>query len=90
MGWTMGSLQSTQIPQTYCKKLLYLFWLCWVSVAVCKLSLVVVSASHRGGFSCGRAWALGHAGFRSCGAGSVVVVYELSRPVACGTYPDWG
>ena len=51
------------------------FWLCWVFVAVCGLSLVVLS---RGYSHCG-AWSsavvsfvaersLGHVGFSSCGA----------------------
>ena len=51
------------------------FWLCWVLIALHKLSLVVVSgcysssgaqASHCGGFSCFWARALGHADFRTC------------------------
>ena len=39
MDWTMGSPQSTQIPHSVCKKILYLFWLRWVFVAVRKFSL---------------------------------------------------
>ena len=52
--------------------LIYLFWLCWVIVAVLGLSLVVVS----GGFSCCGAWALG-------GWASLVVARGLSN---CGTW----
>ena len=40
-------------------------------------------ASDYGGFSCCGAWALGH-------AGSVVQVFGLSCPVACGIFPDRG
>ena len=45
------------------------------------LSSCGVRVSHCSGFSCGRAQALGHAGFSSCGTG-------LSRSVACGIFPD--
>ena len=40
-------------------------------------------ASHCGGFSCCRAWALGLMGFSSWGAG-------LSCSVACGIFPEQG
>ena len=59
---------------------IHYLWLCWVSVAVCGLSLVVegrdyilcccVQALHSGGFSYCRAWALGS-------QASVVVVPRL-------------
>ena len=50
------------------------YWLLWVFVATCRLSLVAARggyslvgwgmwASHCGGFSCSGAWALWHAGF---------------------------
>ena len=48
--------------------LIYYFWLCWVFVAACRLSLVAAAgatlpcgarASHCGGLSCSGAWALG-------------------------------
>ena len=47
------------------------FWLHWVFVTACGLSLVAVSgapfccarASRHGGFSCCGAWSLGHASF---------------------------
>ena len=55
----------------------FLFWLCWVFVATCGLSLVAASggyslvevsrASHCDGFSCCRAQAPGCLGFNSCG-----------------------
>ena len=60
------------------------FWLCWVFVAACGLSLVAssrdhsscsVQASHCGGFSCWEAWALGV-------QASVVVARGLS---SCGS-----
>ena len=63
------------------------FWLHWVFVAVCGLSLVAVRgvtlhcsawASHCGGFSCCGAWALGAwastavaRGLSSCGSGAL-------------------
>ena len=59
----------------FLKKLFY-FWLHWLFVATHGLSLVVAAgatlhssarASHCSGFSCCGAWALGHAGFSSCG-----------------------
>ena len=36
----------------FCFKCIYL-WLCWVTVAVCRPSLVAAQASHYSGFSCG-------------------------------------
>ena len=55
----------------------FFFWLCWVFVATCRLSLVAASggyslvevsrASHCDGFSCCRAQAPGCLGFNSCG-----------------------
>ena len=62
--------------------LVTILWLCCV-------------ASHCGDFSCCRAQALGCMGFSSCSSraldtGSVVVVYGLSFPVACGILPDQG
>ena len=71
----------------FLKKCIYLFiyfWLCWIFVAVCGLSLVAASeatlrfgvrASHCSGFSCCGAWALG-------AWASVVVVRRLS---SCGS-----
>ena len=70
------------------------FWLCWVFVAVCVLSLVKTSsgcslvmmlawASHCSNFSCCRAKALGH-------VGSVVATHRLSCPIACGIFLDQG
>ena len=50
------------------------FWLCWVFVAACGLSLVVASA----GYSLLRC------------AGSVVVAHGLSCSAACGIFPDQG
>ena len=72
-------------------KILY-FWLCWVFVASCGISVVAESgsywscsmlASHRSGFSCCRAQALGS-------WASVVVAYGLSSSVACGIFLDQG
>ena len=72
------------------------FWLCWVFVAARRLSLIAASgvtlgfvawASHGGGFSCCRAWALGMrasvvvaCGLSSCGSGALE--HRLS---SCGT-----
>ena len=67
------------------KKFIYLF------LITHRLSLVAVSrgyslgarASHCRGFSCCRAWALGH-------TGSAVAVLGLSCPEACGIFLDQG
>ena len=79
---------SRQIYIFFLNKFIYFiyfyFWLCQAFVAVCGLSLVAVSgatlrcgvqASHCGGFSCCRAWALG-------ARASVVVAHRLS---SCGS-----
>ena len=77
--------------------LLFIFWLCWVFVAACGLSLVAASrgylhcgarASHCSGFSCCRAQALGarasvlvERGLSSCGS------WALERRLSsCGTW----
>ena len=59
--------------------------------------LAVCRASHRGGFSCCRAQALGHVDFSSRGVvpglqsrGSVVVVHRLGSSAARGIFPDQG
>ena len=63
-----------------------LFWLPWLFIAACGLSLVVASwgysssgawASHCGGFCCHRAGALKRTGFSSCALGSVVPACRL-------------
>ena len=70
----------------------FFFWLCWVFIAVLGLPLVVgegstlccdARASHWGGFSCCRAWALGHSGFSSFRT-------QLSCSAACGIFPHQG
>ena len=67
------------------------FWLHWVFIAVCRLSLVVAMgllsgcgawASHCSGISCCGAQALGH--------NPVVVGRGLSCSVACGIFLDQG
>ena len=57
-------------------------WLCWVSVAAQSFSSCGEGASHHGGFSCceAKAWEWT----------SVVVVYTLNCPSACGIFPDQG
>ena len=69
---------------------LFIFGLHWVFIAVHGLSLVAgaslhcsVRASHCGGFSCCRAWALGT-------RASVVVAHGSSCSAACGIFPDQG
>ena len=57
------------------------FWLCWILVAVCTTLSCAARASHCGGFSCCRAWALGYTGFSSCG--SWALEHWLSR---CSTW----
>jgi len=57
----------------------FFFWLLWVFIAACRLSLVATSgefisscsarACHRDGLSCWRAQILGQVGFSSCGPG---------------------
>ena len=88
---------------------IYLFiylWLCWVFVAVHRLSLVAASgaatilrcgvqSSRCGGFCCCGAWALGAwasvvVGRGLQSAGSVVVAHGLSCSTACGIFPDQG
>ena len=73
------------------KKYIYLFWLCWLFVATYGLSLLATSqgysscgasASHCGGFSRCRAWALGH-----IGSG---VVHEFSCSTAGGIFLNQG
>ena len=69
------------------------FWLLWVFISMCRLSLVATSgrlppgcsaeASHCRGFSCFGTRALG------C-AGSVAVVRRLSYPETCGILLDQG
>ena len=44
------------------------FWLCCLHCRIWAFSSCGAQAAHCGGFSCFRAWALGHAGFRRCGA----------------------
>ena len=77
---------------------IYLFiylWLCWVFVAVCRLSLVAASGDYSSlrctGFSL--RWLLllqstssRRVGFSSCGMGSVVVAHGLSCSAACGIF----
>ena len=85
--------------------LLIYFWLYWVFIAACRLSLVVVSVrvlsscsartSYCGGFSCFRALAEGQVGSVVATRGlystsSVVVVHELSCPMVCGIFPNQG
>ena len=81
------------------------FWLHWVFIAACGLSLVAArgeatlrhsaQASHCGGLSCCGAWALGMqaSAFVAHGlqsTGSVVVVHGPNCSVACGILPDPG
>ena len=67
------------------KFIYFYFWLCWVFVAVCGLSLVAAS----GGYSCCGAWASHCGSFSCCGAqalgarASVVVACGLS---SCGAW----
>ena len=74
--------------------LFYLFlWLLWVFVAILRLSLFAlhggyslscrVWVSYCCGFSCCKAWGLGH-------TGSTVVAHGLSCPMAYGIFPDKG
>ena len=68
------------------------FWLCWVSVSVRGLSLVVASGDHSSsqcaGLSLSRPLLLQSTGSRR--AGSAVVAHRLSCSAACGILPDQG
>ena len=68
------------------------FWLCWVFVSVQGLSLVATSGGHSSsrcaGLSLSRPLLLLSTGSRR--ACSVVVAHGLSRPAACGIFPDQG
>ena len=72
------------LQSIFLKKNFIYFWLCWVFVAACGLSLVVAS----GGYSCCCAQASHCGGFSCCGAralgtrASVVVAHGLS---SCGS-----
>ena len=78
----------------------FFFWLHWVFVAVCGLSLVVASggyfSSQCAGFSLWwllLLWSPGsrRVGFSSCSTqGLVVVAHGLCCSVACGIFPDQG
>ena len=71
---------------------IYLFWLCWVFVSVCGLSLVAASGGHsslrRAGLSLSRPLLLWSTGSRR--PGSVVVAHGPSCAAACGIFPDQG
>ena len=80
---------------------MYLFWLCWAFIAVCGLSLVVVSGG-RGGYSqrlctgLSFVWPLvagrglsAHGLQQLYPAGSIVVAHELSSSMACGIFVHW-
>ena len=80
---------------SFFKNFVYLFiyfWLCWVFVAACRLSLVAASGGHSSsrcaGLSLSRPLLLRSTGSRH--AGSVVVAHGRSCSVACGIFPDQG
>ena len=68
------------------------FWLRWVFVAVCGLSLAAASGGYSSlrctGFSL--RWFLLLQSIGSMRAGSVVVAHGLSYSMACGIFPDRG
>ena len=72
--------------------LLIYFWLCWVFVAECGLSLVAASGGYsllrRTGFSLRWLLLLWSTGSRC--TGSVAVAQGLSCSAACGIFPDQG
>ena len=76
-------------------KFIYLFtyfWLCWVFVYVCRLSLAAASGGHSSsrctGFSL--SWLLLLWSTGSTRAGSVAVAHGPSCSAACGIFPDQG
>ena len=74
------------------KFIYFYFWLCWVFVSVCRLSLVAASGDHSSsqcaGLSLSRPLLLRSTGSRR--AGSVVVAHGPSCSTACGIFPDQG
>ena len=88
----------------YFLQLINYFWLCWVFVAVCGLSLVAASGGYSSlqcaGFSLRWLLLLWRKGSRHAGsvvvahghhsAGSVVVAHGLSCSAACGIFLDQG
>ena len=70
----------------------------WAFSSCRELGLTLQSGSWAaccGGFSCCEAWALGHAGFRSCSPLApkhrlLVVAHRLHCPVAHGVFPGQG
>ena len=65
----------------------FIFWLCWVFVALCGLYLAAASRSCSHGV-----WGLGTLAsvLHSLSAGSVVTVHGLSCSTACEIFPDQG
>ena len=91
-GFFQSEKHAQKKPAFFCFKFLNViyFLLHWVFVTVCRVSLVVASE----GSSAVRrlliavaslVWSTG-----SRRTGSVVVVHRLSRPMACGIFPDQG
>ena len=82
----------------------FFFWLCWIFVALHRLSRVVPGGGcsccclwtcHCGGFSCWEArspdvWASVVAAHRPSSTGSAVVAHGLSCSIACGIFLDQG
>ena len=73
--------------------ILFIYWLCWVFIAVCRLSLVAVSWDYSSSLVHGllivvaspyKACALG----MQASVGSVVVAHRLGCSSACGIFPD--
>ena len=44
--WHVSSAPGPSLPLNFFFKLIYFFWLCWVFVATCGLSLVAVSGGY--------------------------------------------
>ena len=76
--------------KTFKKKILLYFWVCWVFVAVHRLSLVVASKDYSSlkskGFSF--QWPLLLWSMDSRHSGSVVVAHEFNCSAACGVFLD--
>ena len=95
---TVESLISVELLVFFVCFFLINFWPHWVFSALFRLSRVVESRGYClqlrcTGFSCCRAWALGHLHPavvvpRLQGTGSVVEVQRLSCFMACGIFPD--
>ena len=88
----MSALQPSNSMPVFFLFILFYFWLRWVFVAACRLSLVAASGGYSSlrctGFSLQWLLLLWTTGSRH--TGSVIVAHRPSCSVACGIFPDQG